>query len=79
MRRRGEMVERSFAHILDRGGMRRVAAAGRQNVHKRYLIHAAVGLGLGILMRAMVGQGTLQAGRERQKRAFVLRSIRFRR
>ena len=23
MRRRGELVERSFAHILDRGGMRR--------------------------------------------------------
>jgi hypothetical protein len=23
MRKRGEMVERSFAHILDRGGMRR--------------------------------------------------------
>ncbi|MGO8738122.1 hypothetical protein [Rhodoblastus sp.] len=24
MRRRGELVERSFAHVLDRGGMRRV-------------------------------------------------------
>lgn len=56
MRRRGEMVERSFAHILDRGGMRRVWLRGRENVHKRYLIHVA-GFNLGVLMRAMFGQG----------------------
>jgi hypothetical protein len=37
MRRCGEMVERSFAHVLDRGGMRRAWLRGRQNVHKRYL------------------------------------------
>ena len=36
MRRRGEMVERSFAHVLDRGGMRRALLRGRENVHKRY-------------------------------------------
>ena len=30
MRRRGEMVERSFAHILDRGGMRRAWLRGRE-------------------------------------------------
>jgi hypothetical protein len=35
MRRRGELVDRSFAHILDRGGMRRVWLRGRENVHKR--------------------------------------------
>ena len=57
MRKRGEMVERSFAHILDRGGMRRAWLRGRENVHKRYLIHVA-GFNLGILMRAMFGQGT---------------------
>src|SRR3954447_10289105 len=57
MRRRGEMVERSFAHILDRGGMRRAWLRGRENVHKRYLIHVA-GFNLGVLMRAMFGQGT---------------------
>src|SRR3546814_3728287 len=37
MRKRGEMVERSFAHVLDRGGMRRAWLRGRENVHKRYL------------------------------------------
>lgn len=57
MRRRSEMVERSFAHVLDRGGMRRVWLRGRENVHKRYLIHVA-GFNLGVLMRALFGCGT---------------------
>jgi transposase len=57
MRRRAEMVERSFAHNLDRGGMRRTWLRGRENVHKRYLIHVA-GHNLGILMRLLIGAGT---------------------
>jgi len=57
MRKRGEIVERSFAHVLERGGMRRTWLRGRQNVHKRYLIHVA-GYNLGILMRALFGAGT---------------------
>jgi transposase len=57
MRRRGEKVERSFAHVLDRGGMRRTRLRGRENVHKRYLIHVA-GFNLGLLMRAIYGAGT---------------------
>jgi hypothetical protein len=57
MRRRAEIVERSFAHNLDRGGMRRTWLRGRQNVHKRYLVHVA-GHNLGILMRLLIGAGT---------------------
>ena len=57
MRKRGEIVERSFAHILERGGMRRTWLRGRENVHKRYLVHVA-GYNLGILMRALFGTGT---------------------
>ena len=57
MRKRGEMVERSFAHVLDRGGMRRAWLRGRENVHKRYLIHVA-GVNLSILMHALFGNGT---------------------
>ena len=57
MRRRAEIVERSFAHNLDRGGMRRTWLRGRENVHKRYLVHIA-GHNLGILMRLMIGAGT---------------------
>ncbi|MCW2272954.1 hypothetical protein M2321_000518 [Rhodoblastus acidophilus] len=56
IRRRGELVERSFAHVLDRGGMRRAWLRGRKNVHKRYLIHVA-GFNLGLLMRALFGAG----------------------
>ena len=55
--KRGEVVERSFAHTLERGGMRRTWLRGRQNVHKRYLVHVA-GYNLGILMRALFGAGT---------------------
>ena len=74
MRRRGEMVERSFAHILDRGGMRRAWLRGRENVHKRYLIHVA-GFNLSVLMRALYGQGTpREAAEARVAFIFVLQT-----
>jgi hypothetical protein len=57
MRKRAEIVERPFAHNLERGGMRRTWLRGRENVHKRYLIHVA-GHNLGILMRLLIGAGT---------------------
>ncbi len=73
MRRRGEMVERSFAHILDRGGMRRAWLRGRENVHKRYLIHVA-GFNLGIMMRELFGWGTpREAASARNTLLFVSR------
>jgi transposase len=74
MRRRGEFVERSFAHVLDRGGMRRAWLRGRENVHKRYLIHVA-GFNLGVLMRALFGQGPPREAAEARKGVlFVLRT-----
>ncbi len=51
---RAEIVERSFAHNLDRGGMRRTWLRGRENVHKRYLLHVA-GHNLSLLMRQLIG------------------------
>jgi hypothetical protein len=54
---RAELVERGFALILDRGGMRRVWPRGRANVQKRYLIHVA-GYNLGLIMRLLTGAGT---------------------
>ena len=54
---RAEIVERSFAHNLDRGGMRRTWLRGRENVHKRYLLHVA-GHNLSLLMRQLIGAGT---------------------
>ena len=56
-RKRGELVERSFAHCLDRGGMRRTHLRGSENIEKRYVIHIA-GFNLGLLMRAIFGFGT---------------------
>ena len=64
-RLRAELVERGFALILDRGGMRRAWLRGRENVHKRYLIHVA-GYNLGLIMRLLTGAGT---PREVQARA----------
>ena len=57
MRRRGEMLERPFAHLLETGGMRRVFLRGRENVEKRYQIHVAA-YNLGLLMRTLFGKGT---------------------
>jgi transposase len=56
-KRRTELVERSFALTLDRGGMRRSWLRGRENLHKRYLVHVA-GYNLGLIMRLLVGSGT---------------------
>jgi transposase len=54
---RAELCERSFALILDRGGMRRAWPRGRENLRKRYLVHVA-GYNLGLIMRLLVGAGT---------------------
>ena len=54
---RAELVERSFALTLDRGGMRRAWLRGRENLHKRYLVHVA-GYNLGLIMRLLAGAGT---------------------
>ena len=54
---RAEIVERCFAHNLDRGGMRRTWLRGRENVHKRYLLHVA-GHNLSLLMRQLIGADT---------------------
>jgi transposase len=57
MRRRGEYLERSFAHVYDTGAMRRTHLRGHRNILKRLLVHASA-FNLGILMRAMFGRGT---------------------
>lgn len=57
MRRRGETIERSFAHLYDTGGMRRTHLRGHTNILKRLLIHAG-GFNLGLIMRQMIGVGT---------------------
>jgi transposase len=57
MRKRGELIERSFAHLYDTGGMRRVHLRGKDNIAKRALIHAAA-FNLSLILRQVIGVGT---------------------
>jgi transposase len=57
LKKRGMHIERSFAHILDCGGMRRTTLRGRENIQKRYSI-AALGYNLSLAMRHLFGIGT---------------------
>src|SRR5262245_21781366 len=71
LRRRGQYVERSFAHVYDTGGMRRTHLRGHANILKRLLVHAGA-FNLGLLMRKMFGRGTPRGlqGRELSVWAF---------
>ena len=57
MRRRGEYVERTFAHVYDTGGLRRLHLRGHPNILKRLIVHAGA-FNLGLLMRHVFGRGT---------------------
>ena len=54
LRRRGEKLERTFAHCYETGAMRRLYLKSRENIAKRVLIHAA-GFNIGLLMRVKYG------------------------
>ena len=56
-KKRGEYVERPFAHCYDTGGMRRTHLRGHPNILKRLLIHVA-GFNLGLVLRRLFGVGT---------------------
>jgi len=55
-KQRGELTERSFAHLYETGSMRRLHLRGRENILKRILVHAA-GFNLGLVMRRLFGVG----------------------
>jgi transposase len=57
LRKRGEHLERGFAHMLDHGGLRRATLRGCENLTKRHLI-AALSFNLSLLLRKMFGSGT---------------------
>jgi len=75
LRRRGMHIERSFAHILDAGGMRRTTLRGWENLNKRFKLAAAF-YNLSQLMRLLFGYGTpkqLAAAMERGGRSLFRR------
>jgi transposase len=74
MRRRGQYVERSFAHVYDTGGMRRTHLRGHENILKRLLVHAGA-FNLGLLMRKTFGRGTPRGLQGRRVDAGVLEIV----
>jgi len=72
LRRRGEYVERSFAHVYDTGGLRRIHLRGHGNILKRLLVHASA-FNLGLLMRHWCGRGTPRGLQGRRGAAAAIR------
>jgi len=58
------MVERSFAHCYDTGGMRRTHLRGHTNILKRQLIHVGA-FNLSLILRKLMGAGTPREWRNR--------------
>lgn len=57
LRRRGELLERPFAHQYETGAMRRLHVRGRDNVAKRVLLQAAA-FNLALILRSITKAGT---------------------
>ena len=74
LRRRGEFLERPFAHQYETGAMRRVHVRGRGNVAKRVLLQAAA-FNLALILRSITKAGTPK-GLADLKRKFVLALLR---
>lgn len=75
LKRRGELIERSFAHCYETGAMRRVYLRGRENISKRQLIHVGA-FNLGLVLRKKLGAGTPRELRNRRQRfIFVFCSL----
>ena len=72
MRRRGEYVERTFAHVYDTGGLRRIHLRGHPNILKRLIVQAGA-FNLGLLMRHAFGRGTPRGLQGHRRPCFVLR------
>jgi hypothetical protein len=54
LRKRGELVERSFAHCYDTGGIRRTHLREHENILKRLLIHVGA-FNLSLIFRTLLG------------------------
>ena len=74
-RMRGEIIERSFAHLYETGGMRRTHLRGQTNILKRLLVHAAA-FNLSLVMRKLIGSGTPR-GLQGVVRALLRSLLRF--
>ena len=57
LRKRGELIERTFAQCYETGGLRRTHLRKHGNILKRPLVHVAE-MNLGLLLRSLYGVGT---------------------
>lgn len=57
LKKRAELVERSFAHCYETGGLRRTHLRGHENISKRLLIHVG-GHNLSLILRKLIGYGS---------------------
>src|SRR6266581_2899608 len=75
LRQRGELIERSFAHCYETGGMRRCHLRGRENILKRQLVHVGA-FNLSLILRKLLGAGTPRELKNRAGQVFsrLLRS-----
>jgi transposase len=72
LRRRGELVERSFAHCYETGGMRRTHLRGHENILKRQLIHVGA-FNLSLILRVLLGSGKPREWKNQQGELLFLR------
>ena len=77
LRQRGELIERSFAHCYDTGGMRRTHLRKHSNILKRQLIHVGA-FNLSLILRKLVGAGTPREWRNRTPQVVFLLLCLFR-
>src|SRR6202451_3741954 len=77
LRRRGELVERSFAHCYETGAMRRCHLRGHNNILKRQLVHVGA-FNLSLILRKLLGAGTPRELKNRVGQVFsqLLRFLR---
>src|ERR1700684_395808 len=71
LRRRGELVERSFAHCYETGGMRRTHLRGHENILKRQLIHVGA-FNLSLILRVLLGSGKPREWKDLEGTPFLL-------
>jgi transposase len=70
LKKRGELIERPFAHCYETGGMRRTHLRGRENILKRQLIHVCA-FNLSLIFRQLLGAGTPRELKNRGGEAFA--------
>jgi transposase len=70
LKRRGELLERSFAHCYETGGMRRTHLQGHENILKRQLIHVGA-FNLSLILRQVLGAGTPREWKNRGVTLFL--------